>query len=110
VPLLDRLADDRDAEPYQVPMARAPAPRFRGASLFYLSIRTAGDGLWRMQDGQSFEVWKGVDGALLEPPAVSPDGRRVAVVVTQAGKRRGKHIVFDRSKENSDIVLIDLPK
>jgi Tol biopolymer transport system component len=87
VPLLNRLADDRDAEPYPVPMVRALAPRFRGTSLFYLSTRTAGDGLWLAQDGQSFEVWKGVDGALSEPPAVSPDGRRVAVVVTQQGKR-----------------------
>jgi len=87
VPLLDRLTDDRDAQPYDVPMVRALSPRFRGTSLFCLSTRTAADGLWRVADGQAFEVWKGVDGALSEPPAVSPDGRRVAVVVTQQGRR-----------------------
>ena len=31
---------------------------------------------------------KGADGVLSEPPAVSPDGNRVAVVVRQQGKRR----------------------
>jgi len=87
VPLLDRLAEDRDVQPYQVPSARAFAPRFGGTSLFYLSARGSGDGLWRFQDGQTFEVWKGSGVALSEPPAVSPDGTRVAVVVRQRGKR-----------------------
>ena len=35
-----------------------------------------------------FEIWKGADGALLEPAAVSPDGRRVAIVLRQQGKLR----------------------
>ena len=69
---------------------RALAPRFGGTSLFYLSLsaRGTGDGLWRVQNGQAFEVRKGADGVLSEPPAVSPDGSRVAVVVRQQGKRR----------------------
>jgi Tol biopolymer transport system component len=87
VPLLDRLADDRDAQPYPLPTVRALAPRFDRKSLFYLSARGAGDGLWRVQDGKAAEVWKGADRALSEPPAVSSDGRRVAVVVRQEGKR-----------------------
>ena len=90
VPLLDRLVEDGDAQPYDVPSERALAPRFGGTSLFYLSLssRGTGDGLWRVQNGQAFEVRKGADGVLSEPPAVSPDGSRVAVVVRQQGKRR----------------------
>ena len=38
VPLLDRLVEDRDAQPYPVPTERALAPRFGGTSLFYLSL------------------------------------------------------------------------
>ncbi len=87
VPLLDRQADDRDARPYPLPTARALAPRFGGTSLFYLSARGAGDGLWRLQGKESSEVWKSADGGLYEPPAVSPDGSRVAIVVTRGGKR-----------------------
>src|SRR4029453_10891163 len=63
VPLLDRLVEDRDVQPYDVPTERALAPRFGGTSLFYLSLssRGTGDGLWRVQDGQAFELRKGAD-------------------------------------------------
>ena len=90
VPLRGELVEDRDAEQYHVPAERALAPRFNGTSLFYLSLSTTGtgDGLWRVQDGKTFEVRKGAASILTEPAAVSRDGSRVAVVVRQEGKRR----------------------
>jgi serine/threonine protein kinase/Tol biopolymer transport system component len=93
VPFLDRPADERDAQPYPLsaPTGRAMAPRFGGTSMFYLSARGASDGLSKVHEGQASEVWRSVDGALSEPPAVSADGLRLAVVVTQAGKR---HLVI----------------
>ena len=89
VPLVDRAADDRDAQPYPlpVPTGRALAPRFGGTSLFYLSAGGTGNGLWKVQDGHASEVRREVDEALSEPPAVSPDGHRVVVVVRHDGKR-----------------------
>ncbi len=86
VPILNRVAEERDAKPYPVGTVRALGPRFGGTSLFYLSSRGTGDGLWRYQDGQTTEIWRGSDGALLDPPAVSPDGRRVAIVLRRNGK------------------------
>ena len=90
VPLNDRRVEDVDAQPYPVATERALAPRHRGASLFYLSLSTRGigDGLWRFHNGQAFEVTKGADNVLSEPPVVSPDGSRVAIVVRQPGKRQ----------------------
>jgi serine/threonine protein kinase/Tol biopolymer transport system component len=91
VPLLDRLADDRDIQPYLPPTTRALAPRFAGTSFFYLSASGTGDGLWRVQNGQASEVSKGVHGAVSEPPAVSRDGSRVAIIARHEGKR---HLVI----------------
>ena len=86
VPILNRVAEERDAKPYPVGTVRALGPRFGGTALFYLSSRGTGDGLWRFEDGQTTEIWKGSDGALLEPPAVSGDGQRVAIALRRSGK------------------------
>jgi serine/threonine protein kinase/Tol biopolymer transport system component len=88
VPILDHIAEEHDVKPFAVPTVRALGPRFRGASLFYLSSLGTGDGLWRYSEGQAFEIWKGADGALLETPAVSRDGNRVAIVLRRNGKRQ----------------------
>jgi Tol biopolymer transport system component len=88
IPILNRLAEEHDVKAFTVPNVRALAPRFGGSSLFYLSSLGTGDGLWRFRDGQTSEIWKGADGALLETPAVSSDGRRVAIVLQRNGKRQ----------------------
>src|SRR6202011_4979120 len=46
------------------------------------------DELWRLRDGQVIEIWKATDGALLETPAVSADGGRLAIVLRRSGKRQ----------------------
>ncbi len=87
MPIMSRLTTVDDVRPYGVPGVRALAPRFRGQALFYLSGQGTGDGLWRLQDNQATEIWRGSRGALLEPASVSPDGLQVAVVLRQGGKR-----------------------
>ena len=82
MPLLDRVTDERDVKAYPLPTERALAPRFSKEALFYLSR----DGLWRFQAGQAFEIRRGSEGALLEAPGVSPDGRRLTIVVRKQGK------------------------
>jgi serine/threonine protein kinase/WD40 repeat protein len=87
VPVLDHPAVEGDAMPDNVPTVRAFAPRFGGTSLFYLSSSDGNDGLWRYDKGQAVEIWKGSDGPLREPTAVSFDGRRVAVVLRKKQRR-----------------------
>jgi serine/threonine protein kinase/Tol biopolymer transport system component len=88
VPILDHPAEDGDAKPMALPTVRALAPRLAGRSLFYLSSQGTGDGLWRFEDGKAVEILKGSDDALFEPPAVSADGREVAVILRRDGKLR----------------------
>jgi Tol biopolymer transport system component len=91
VPILDQPAEDKDMKPFSVPSVRAYAPRFGGTSLFYLSSRGGGDGLWRYDNGQATEIWRGTEGALFEPPAVSSSNAstepRVAVTLRKQGRR-----------------------
>ena len=108
VPILDRPVGEPDVKPFVVPAVRALAPRFGGGSLFYLSSRGTGDGLWRLRDGEGLEVWKGSEGALLEPPAVSPDGRRVAVVLRRLGKLSLQIVSADGSASQALTESIDV--
>jgi Tol biopolymer transport system component len=89
LPLRDRLVEEQETEPYAlpVPTGRALAPRFSRQALFYLSARGTRDGLWKVQQGESTEVWRDAEGALSEPPAVSPDGQQLAVVARRDGRR-----------------------
>jgi len=102
VPILDRLAEERDIKPFQVPTVRAWGPRFGANALFYLSSSGAGDGLWRYQNGETLEIWKGADGPLLAPAVVSRDGRRIAVVL----RRQGKQLLYVMSSDGADLQLL----
>ena len=86
VPILGRPADERQVKSFHLPTTRALMPRFGGGSLFYLSSRGGADGLWSYRNGQAAEIWKGTEGALQSPPAVSPNGRRVAIALRRNGK------------------------
>src|SRR5439155_12587393 len=108
VPILDRLAEERDVTAFSLPTARALMPRFGGPSLFYLSSRGEGDGLWRYQDGDSLEVWKGSEGPLLEPPAVSADGHRSAILLRRDGKLRLQVISGDGAEIQPILETIDV--
>jgi serine/threonine protein kinase/Tol biopolymer transport system component len=98
VPILARPASDADAGPYGGDTGRALAPRFGGASLFYLSARGTADGLWRLTDGRSVEVQRGADGILLQAPAPSPDGLRIAAV----RKRDNSHLLTIMSADGTN--------
>jgi Tol biopolymer transport system component len=108
VPILDRPAEDGDVKPMTLPTVRALAPRLAGRSLFYLSSQGTGDGLWRFEDGKAVEILKGSDGALFEPPAVSADGRQLAVILRRDGKRRLRVLSADGGDLQSLAEPIDM--
>jgi Tol biopolymer transport system component len=87
VPLRDAVSVEGDVEPYVVPAFRALAPRFGGSSLFFLSASGRADGLWRLDESGAVLIRRGTDAPLVEPPAVSRDGARVAIQV-RSGQRR----------------------
>jgi eukaryotic-like serine/threonine-protein kinase len=95
VPITSHAIEEKEVEPFPVPTMRAQAPRFGGASLFYLSSRDGADGLWSYRDGQALEIWKGSEGALQSPAAVSADESTVAFALKRNGKRQMHVIAAD---------------
>jgi Tol biopolymer transport system component/DNA-binding winged helix-turn-helix (wHTH) protein len=95
VPITSRIVEEQDVKAFPVPTVRAQTPRFGGGSLFYLSSRDGADGLWSYRDGQTLEIWKGSEGALQSPPAVSAHGSSVAFALSRNGKKQMHVIAAD---------------
>jgi Tol biopolymer transport system component len=102
VPILGGVVEERDVKPFRVPTVRALAPRFGTNALFYLSSSGAGDGLWRYQNGETLEIWKGADGTLLTPAAVSQDGQHIALVLRRQGRLR----LYTMSADGAELKLL----
>jgi serine/threonine protein kinase len=101
VPILSTTATESDVKPFLSSSMRALTPRFRGKTLYYLSSAGPSDRLWRFDEGKSSEVWGGTQGQIAEPPAISPDGRRIAIITSQAGKRHLQLVTADGAESSS---------
>jgi serine/threonine protein kinase len=98
VPLTRRLVEEQDVKAFPLPTARSQSPRFGGATLFYLSSRDGADGLWSYRDGKALEIWKGSEGALQSPAAVSADGSSVAFALRRDGKQQMQVMATDGTR------------
>ena len=99
VPISERVIEESEVKPYPLPSVRARAPRFGPDYLTYLSSRGGADGLWKFKDGRSIELWKGADGALTDPAAVSPDGRQMCI----SFPKNGRGGLYTMSVEGADL-------
>ena len=92
VPVSERVEPDAAVTRFPVPNTRALGPRFGSDYVLFLSSRGGADGLWKLEDGSATELWKGSDGGLLAPPAISADGKQFCFSYRSQG-RSGLYIM-----------------
>jgi Tol biopolymer transport system component len=76
------------AIPIALPTASGWAPRHARGALLYVTRKGDGHALWSLADGAAGEIWHDANGRIAGGPAVSPDGRKVAITVEQAEQVR----------------------
>ena len=86
VPIADRVIDESGATPISLPTARGLSPRVGPGYIIYRAPKAGTDGLWKLADGTSTELWSGLDGRALGGPAIAPDGQRLAFLVQRRGR------------------------
>jgi len=64
------------------------SPRLGPGFLLYVSSKGAGDGIWKVQDGASAEVWSAPEARVIGGPTLAPDGQRMVFSTRQNGKVR----------------------
>jgi Tol biopolymer transport system component len=87
VAIADTVVPEPSVGRVTLPTARGAAPRFApDGSLLYLASRGGADGVWRLSEADTSELWQPGEGAAAGAVAVSPDGRRMCVPVRRQGR------------------------
>jgi DNA-binding winged helix-turn-helix (wHTH) protein/Tol biopolymer transport system component len=87
--LTNGIAGSGDITPIPIRTQRGVAPRFGSGSLLYRAPKAGTDALWRHEGGAGArELWSGVEGRVIDGPALTRDGQRVAFTVQSRGKTR----------------------
>ncbi len=84
-PITDSLADVAPA-PVATTARSAFSPRLGPGYLLYVSANGASEGVWKLAQGTTTELWSAPGAHLLGGPAISRDGRHVAFSVHQTGQ------------------------
>lgn len=64
------------------------SPRLGPGFLLYVSSKGASDGIWKVQDGASAEVWSAPEARVVGGPTLAPDGGRMVFSSRQNGRVR----------------------
>jgi len=86
VPISDRIQTEAAIQPFPVPNTRALGPRFGRGYLLFLSSKSGGDGLWKLENGSARELWKGSEGGVAAPAAISPEGGQICFSYRRQGR------------------------
>ena len=86
VPIADGIQAEPAATRLPVTTTRSLSPRFAPTSLVFLSSNGGADGLWKFEQGETTEIWRGADGGVVTPPAISRDGRQICFSFRRAGR------------------------
>ena len=86
VPIGNRVMEESDATPLSLPTASGLSPRVKPEYIVYRGQKAGKDGLWKLAAGSAAsELWNGVNGRVVEGPAIARDGRLAFPV-----QRRGR--------------------
>jgi Tol biopolymer transport system component len=97
----DRSVAAQDTLPTNV-VGNGFKPRLNGDTTFYVASRAGRQGIWKLTQGDTRELWSSAHGLITGGPAVAPDGRRVAVTVSENGRTR--LYVVDNYTGHADVV------
>jgi Tol biopolymer transport system component len=84
--LADGAAAATGATRVDIRTPRGLSPRIGKQFIVYRAPRAAGDGISKLADGVTTELWSGVQGHVVAGPAVAPDGRRLVFPVQRRGR------------------------
>ncbi len=102
LPLADAPADDSAATRIPLTTRTGFAPRLGTGYVLHVSATATGDGLWKFADGTDTELWSSGDARIAGGPAISPDGRQIALCIRQ----RGQSFLYTMQSDGTDARIV----
>jgi Tol biopolymer transport system component len=82
----DSAAKAPAAEPIPLTTSTGFSPRLGPNGLLYVAATGTSEGIWKLVNGTSTELWSGTEARVFGAPAISPDGHSIAFSVSQRGR------------------------
>jgi Tol biopolymer transport system component len=86
--LPDTPVDASAAMPISLTTGSGFSPRLGPGYLLYVSSKGTSDGIWKLADGTTTELWTAPEARIIGSPDIEPDGHRVAFSIQQRGATR----------------------
>lgn len=106
LPIRDLPVEASAATPIALTTGPGSSPRLGPDYLVYVSSRGGGDGIWKLANGATTELWSASDARVVGGPEVSREGNRIAFSVEQRGETR--LYVMDADGTNARLITASL--
>ena len=103
IPLSGPSADTTLPRRIALPTVSGRSPRFASSALVYVSAKGGSDGIWKLANGTAVELWSAPGARVVGGPALSRDGRRIAVLIAESGRTR----LLAMDEDGSDVRVLD---
>ena len=102
VPLPDK-GDTAVPRRITLPTVSGRSPRFGSDSLLYVSSQSGSEGIWKLANETAAELWSAPGARVVGGPALSRDGRRIAVSIEERGRTR----LLAMDEDGTDVQVVD---
>jgi len=99
VPISDQVVEESGIERFPLPVTRAIGPHFGPQYVLFLSSKGGAQSLWKAQGNETVELWRGSEGGVMAPAAVSPDGMQICFPI----RRQGRNLLFVMNADGTDV-------
>jgi Tol biopolymer transport system component len=103
MPLSDRGSDTAVPRRITLPTVSGRSPRFGSNALLYVSSKGGSDGIWKLANETAAELWSAPGARVVGGPALSRDGRRIAVSIEERGRTR----LLAMHDDGTDVQVLD---
>jgi Tol biopolymer transport system component len=93
------MVDESRMQRFPLPVTQAIAPRFGPQYIVFLSSKGGAQSLWKAQSNETVELWRGRDGGVMAPAAVSPDGLRICFPI----RRQGRNTLYVMNADGTNV-------